>query len=150
MATLTKGTAKLYVATMWTIYYGYNSTFLVRTHWIWCTVPWLAQNIAFAGFPLNQLMFEWYSEVETRSLLISRECHGHFSKFYLADWVKIENQLNFITVRVLECSIWWEHNYQIYLSNISSRIRIGNVKKLAWMLDLNQAWFNPIMSYKMT
>ena len=110
---------------------------------VYCTVqsvPWLAQNIAFAGFPLNQLMFEWYSEVETRSLLISRECHGHFSKFYLADWVKIENKLNFITVRVqFDENITIEHIYRTSALEFGLAMWRNWLECLLWIkLDLIQ------------
>ena len=45
--------------------------------------PYLVQNRLSSGLPLNQLVFEWYSEVRTRSLLISREYLDIFQNFIL-------------------------------------------------------------------
>ena len=52
----------------------------------------------------------------------------HFSKFYLADWVKIENKLNFITVRVqFDENITIEHIYR------TSALEFGWVMWRNWL-----------------
>ena len=101
---------------------GHKVTFNLNLLCIYHSIPWISAKLISSLSGPKQIFLRTSFESTRVWMIFGSEnsfsfdfssVFEKFSKFYLADWVKIENKLNFITVRVqFDENITIEHIYR--------------------------------------